>query len=103
MAEAISTEHRRTSFDTLLLLASADEDLDATFHLDETPYRLRIQAGEGFIGQGDRRTWNRPMEKQPEYRFWARATGVVPGYLKRDRIGCYTTSTHSAAVCVSGS
>ena len=37
------------------------------------------------------------MEKQPQYRFWARATGVVPGYLKHDRVGCYTTHMHSAA------
>jgi alpha-mannosidase len=95
-ATAISTARRRASSGTLLLLASADEDLEATLHLDGTPYRLRVQAGEGFIGQGDRRTWNRPMEKQPQYRFWARATGVVPGYLKRDRVGCYTTHMHSA-------
>jgi alpha-mannosidase len=84
-------------YDTLLLLASADEDLEATFYLDETPVRLSIQAGEGFIGQGDRRTWDRVMEKQPQYRWWAVATGVVPGYLKRDRVGCYTTHMHSAA------
>jgi alpha-mannosidase len=82
-------------FDTLLLLASADEDVEVTFLLDGTPYRLRVQAGEGYIGQGDRRTWNRRV-KQPNYPYWARATGLVPGYLKPDRVGWYTTHMHSA-------
>jgi alpha-mannosidase len=82
-------------YDTLLLLASADEDLETAFTLDETPVRLQIQAGEGFVGQGERRTWNRPMDKQPEYRFWAKATGVEPGWIKRDRVGLYTTHMHS--------
>jgi hypothetical protein len=82
-------------YDTLLLLASADEDLETTFYLDGMPLQVRIQAGEGYIAQGDRRTWNRPMDKQPQYRFWAKATGVEPGWIKRDRVGWYTTHTHS--------
>ena len=35
-------------------------------------------------------------EKQPNYRFWAKATGVEPGTIKRDRVGWYTTHMHSA-------
>ena len=49
----------------------------------------------GLVAQGDRRTWNRPMDKQPQYRYWAKATGVLPGWIKRDRVGCYTTHMHS--------
>jgi alpha-mannosidase len=93
-----STGRRRQgSYDSVLLLASADEDLETTFYLDQTAVTVSVQAGEGYIAQGDRRTWNRRMDKQPQYRYWARATGVLPGWIKRDRVGCYTTHMHSAS------
>jgi alpha-mannosidase len=83
-------------FDRLILLASADEDVETAVYLDQIAYPLSIQAGEGFIGLWDRRTWDRPTDKQPDYRWRAKVTGLEPGYIKRDRVGCYTTHMHSA-------
>ena len=78
-----------------VLLAAADEDTQTTIYLDETPVPLHVQADQGFIGQGDRRTWDRPMEKQPDYIWRAKVTGLEPGYVKRDRVAWYTTHMHS--------
>ena len=82
-------------FDLLALLMAADRDTPATFYLDDAPVPLFIQADQGFIGQWDRRTWDRPMDKQPDYIWRARVTGLEPGYLKRDRVAWYTTHMHS--------
>ena len=35
------------------------------------------------------------MEKQPDYFWRAKVTGLQPGYIKRDRIGWYATHMHS--------
>jgi alpha-mannosidase len=83
------------AYDTLLLLAATDEDTEVTLHLDQTAFPLRVQAGEGFIGLWDRRIWDRPMEKQPDYFWRARVTGLQPGVIKRDRVGWYATHMHS--------
>jgi alpha-mannosidase len=82
-------------YDTLLLLAAADEDAEVTLSLDQTAVPLCVQAGEGFIGLWDRRTWDRPMDKQPDFIWRAKVTGLQPGYVKRDRVGWYTTHMHS--------
>jgi alpha-mannosidase len=66
-----------------------------TLLVDGAPHRLRVQAGEGFVGQWDRRTWDRPMEAERDYVWRAKVTGLEPGYIKRDRIGWYTTHMHS--------
>jgi alpha-mannosidase len=78
----------------LTLLAAADEDIETTIYLDNTPAPLRVQADQGFIGQWDRRTWDRPMVKQPDYIYRAKVTGIEPGYIKRDRVAWYTTHMH---------
>ena len=83
------------AFDTLLLLASADEDTEATLVLDGTAQRLQVQAGEGLIGAWDRRIWDRPVEAERDYIWRAKAIGLEPGAIKRDRIGWYTTHMHS--------
>jgi alpha-mannosidase len=81
-------------YDTLALLMAADEDIKTTIYLDETPVPLRVQADQGFIGQWDRRIWDRPMEKQPDYIWRAKVVGLQPGAIKRDRVGWYTTHMH---------
>jgi alpha-mannosidase len=81
-------------FDRLFLLAAAEEDTEAPFRLDDVPFSLHLQAREGLIGMWDRRMWNKPMDKQPNYRWWASVTGLERGFIKRDRIGWYTTHMH---------
>jgi alpha-mannosidase len=83
------------AYDTLFLLAAADEDTEITLLLDQIPVPLSVQAGEGFIGLWDRRTWDRPMDRQPDYIWRAKVTGLQPGYVKRDRVGWYTTHMHT--------
>jgi hypothetical protein len=83
------------AWETLLLLASADEAQEVTLYVDEAAHRLHVGAGEGFVGLGDRRIWDRPMEKERDYFWRAVAVGLEPGYVRRDRIGWYTTHMHS--------
>lgn len=83
------------AWDTLLLLASADERRDTTLYLDGVAHRLLVEAGEGFVGQGDRRIWDRPMAPERDYIWRAEVVGLEPGYIRRDRIGWYTTHMHS--------
>ncbi len=84
------------AFDTLLLLAAADEDRETTLRIDGMAHCLQIQGGEGFVGLWDRRLWDRPMEQERDYVWRAKVVGLEPGYIKRDRIGWYTTHMHSA-------
>ena len=91
--------------DQLFLLAAAAEDTDAAFLLDQahpdgsyvkrSSFSLHIQAGEGLIGVWDRRIWNKPMDKQPNHRWWASVTGLESEFIKRDRVGWYTTHMHN--------
>ena len=83
------------TYDELLLLAAADEDTEVTLFLDQTACPVHVQAGEGFIGLWDRRVWDRPMDKQRDYIWRAKVTGLEPGYIKRDRVGWYATHMHT--------
>jgi alpha-mannosidase len=81
-------------FDRLFLLAAAEQDTEATFLLGSEPCALHLQALEGFIGQWDRRVWDKPMTKQPDYIWRADVVDIQEGFIKRDRIGWYTTHMH---------
>ncbi len=92
----------------LYLLAGAAENCVASITwLDETGRELDrseldIPAMTGFVGQWDQRLWEKEPRHHLNYRrdyVWKnRCIGVVPGYIKRQRLEWYSTHIHSDGV-----
>lgn len=82
------------TFNKLYLLAAADTDTTATFHLDEAEAELSIQGWNDPVGEYDNRIWDRPFNKI-DYRCNANLVGIEKGFTKRDTVAWFCTHKHN--------
>jgi alpha-mannosidase len=76
------------NYNKLYLLASASDDLQAIFNLDDNkPVTLSIQAGTGYIGQFYNRTF--ALDKET-------VTSIASPFTKRDNIAWFASHRHIA-------
>jgi alpha-mannosidase len=97
-------------FNRLYLLAAAEGDQKATFHIGDQNVDLTIQDWSGYIGQWDNRTWDRHQEPiplrpgmpaaaagtPPRMRTVLEMTGLTPGFIKRAPLAWFASHHHNA-------
>lgn len=98
------TLYIQTDRNKLSLLTAADCDVEALYQwLDEQgnliiAETVVIPMLTGFRGLWDTRTWSKPpkhhLKNQRDYAWLNKCTGVLPGFVKRDRIEWYVTHLH---------
>ncbi|MCJ7450112.1 MAG: alpha-mannosidase [Bacteroidales bacterium] len=75
------------NYNKLYLLASASDDFQAIFNLDDKPIKLSIQAGTGYVGQ----FYNRIFAIDKET-----VTSITSPFTKRDNIAWFASHRHIA-------
>lgn len=80
-------------WDRVHLLAAADERVEADFAVGEARQRLVIPGWGGFVGQWDRRLWDRPFE-EVDYQGAGQVVGFEPGYTHREPIAWFARHRH---------
>ncbi len=78
----------RGRFNKLYILASASEDTEGTFTLDNESHVIPVQCFNGHIGQWDSRMVN--GERTDDI------FGLAPAFIKRDKLAWVGTHTHGA-------
>ncbi|MEN6309850.1 MAG: glycoside hydrolase family 38 C-terminal domain-containing protein [Anaerohalosphaeraceae bacterium] len=82
-------------YNRIYLLACADQDTADTIKIGDRPCEFRVQAWTGFVGQYDRRIWDREFGVE-DYVGAGRLLEIQKGYIKRDPIAWFSTHRHTA-------
>ncbi len=82
------------AYDRVRLLAAADEAVEATFRVGAREQTLSVQPWTGFVGQWDKRLWDRPFERV-DYYGEGHVVGFEPGFVLRDPIAWFATHRHA--------
>ncbi len=77
----------------LLAAAASEEDVAATFHIDDTAHPLTVQPWTGFVGQWNNRVFDRPFQAI-EYKAEGRVVDILPSFIRRDPIAWFATHHH---------
>ncbi|MEE8169385.1 MAG: glycoside hydrolase family 38 C-terminal domain-containing protein, partial [Phycisphaerae bacterium] len=80
-------------FNRVYLLAAATEDVSAAFVVGDQPQQRSIQRWTGFIGQWDRRVWDRAFD-EVDHRCDGRVVSIATGYIRRDPVAWFCTHRH---------
>jgi alpha-mannosidase len=72
------------NFNHLYLLASAIKDTNGTFRVGDSKKNLRIQKYKGFIGQSDKRIWDK----------LGRIKAIEKGFIKKDEVAWFCSHMH---------
>ncbi|MHB1312788.1 MAG: alpha-mannosidase [Gemmatimonadaceae bacterium] len=92
-------------YDRVYVLAAADGDQKATFHVGDSPVELTVHDWGGFIGQWDNRRWTRheepvppradaPAGAPPRTRTVSEFAGLTPAFLKRTSVAWFASHRH---------
>ena len=74
-------------YNSLYILAAAEEDTKGTFKNGDQPQTITVQEWTGFVGNFDHRLWGFGYNLP---------TRILPGYIKRDNIAWFASHRHLA-------
>ncbi len=83
------------NYNKVYILASADKDVTSSIRVGAKTVPFAVQSWTGFVGQWDRRVWNREHEVV-DYSCPGWVVDIIPGYIKRDQVAWFTTHRHDS-------
>lgn len=81
-------------FDTLYLLAAADEDAAGSVMVGDKATTINFQAWGGFVGLWDQRQWDGEIE-ETSFNWKNPLIGLKPGFIKKADIAWYCSHHHT--------
>ncbi len=82
-------------YDRIVVLAAANKRTEGRFLIgDDAQEEITIGEWSGLVGQHDNRVWHKDF-LEIDYKCKGEVVGLVPGYVHRDPIACFTHHRHN--------